>query len=79
MDKNQQKEGEMSAMAYERAFIDAMHSCSNGYKTITMCTYHLGMMKVMRLASMEADKEETESLALFLRLCNEAPSKVLGQ
>ena len=33
MDKNQQKEGELSAMVYERAYIDAMHSCINGYKT----------------------------------------------
>ena len=28
---------------------------------------------------MEAEKEDTESLALFLRLFNEALSKVLGQ
>ena len=33
----------------------------------------------MRLASMETEKEDTESLALFLRLFNEALSKVLGQ
>ena len=78
MDKNQQKEGELSAMVYERAYIDAMHSHVNGYKTITMWTYHLGMMRVLRLASMEAEKEDTESLALFLRLFNEALSKVLG-
>ena len=44
-----------------------------------MWTYHLGMMRVMSLASMEAEKEDTESLALFLRLFNEALSKVLGQ
>ena len=37
------------------------------------------MMRVMRLASMEAEMEDTESLALFLRLFNEALSKVLGQ
>ena len=79
MDKNQQKEGELSAMVYEKAYIDTMHSCVNGYKTITMWTYHLGMMKLMMLASMEAEKEDTESLALFLRLFNEALSKVLGQ
>ena len=77
MDKNQQKEGKLSAMVYERAYIDAMNSCINGYKAITMWTYHLGMMKLKRLASMEAEKEDTESLVLFLRLFNEALSKVL--
>ena len=54
-----------------------MHSSINGYKTITMWTYHLGMMKVMRLASVEAEKEDTDSLALFLRFFNEALSNVL--
>ena len=79
MDKNQQKEGELSAMVYERAYIDAMHSHVNGYKTITMWIYNLGMMTVMRPASMEAEKEDTKSLALFLRLFNKALCKVLGQ
>ena len=79
MDKNQQEEGELSVMVYERAYIDAMHSHINGYKTITMWTYHLGIMNVMRIASMEAEKEDTELLALFLRLFNEALSKVLAQ
>ena len=79
MDRNQQKEGELSAMVNERAYIDALHSHVNGYKTITMWTYHLGMVKVMRITSMEAEKEDTESLALFLRLFSEALSKVLGQ
>ena len=37
------------------------------------------MMRVMRLASMEAEKEDTDSLALFLRLFNEALSRILGQ
>ena len=66
-------------MVYERAYIDAIHSHINGYKTVTMWTYHLGMMKVMRLASMEVEKEDTESLALFLILFNETLSEVLGQ
>ena len=79
MDRNQQKEGELNVMVYERTYIDAMHSHINGYTIITMWTYHLGMKKVMRLASMEAEKEDTESLATFLRLFNEALSKVLGQ
>ena len=52
---------------------------SMGCKTITVWTYHLEIMRVMRLASMEAEKEDTESLALFLRLFNEALSKALGQ
>ena len=66
-------------MVHERAYIVAMNSCINGYNTIRMWTYHFGMMKVMRLTSMEAEKEDTESLALLMRLFNEAVSKVLGQ
>ena len=79
MDKNQQKEGELRAMVYGRAYIDAMHSHINGYKTITMWTYHSGMMRVMRLASMEAEKEDTESLALFLRFSMKHSAKFLDK
>ena len=70
MGKNQKKEGELSAMVYERAYIDAMHSCINGCKIITMWTYHLGMMRVMRLASIEAEKEDTDSKFLDKKATN---------
>ena len=43
-----------------------------------MWTYHPGMKKVVKLASMEAEKENTESIALFLELFNNVLREVSG-
>ena len=47
--------------------------CIEGYiaiKLLTMWTYHPVMKKVIKWASMEAEKENTECIALFLELFN---------
>ena len=78
MDEKSQPQGQISAMVFEHAYIDAMHSHVKRYKTITMWTYHLGMRRVVHLAMMEAKKENTEILVLFLELFNEALAKFKG-
>lgn len=78
MDEKSQPQGQISAMVFEHAYIDAMHSRVKGYKTITMWTYHPGMRRVLCLAVMEAEKENTEMLVLFLELFNEALAKFKG-
>ena len=70
-----QPQGHISAMVFEHAYIDAMHSHVRGYKTITMWTYHPGMRGVLCLAVMEAERENTEMLVLFLELLNEELAK----
>ena len=52
--------------------------CVKVYKTITMWTYHPGMKRLLHLAMMEAEKEHTEMLVLFLELFNEALTKFKG-
>ena len=62
----------------EDAYIDAMHSRVNGYKTVTMWTFHPGMNKVVNLAIMDCHKENTEMLTLFLELFNSALQDLTG-
>ena len=52
------------------AYLDGMHSHVHGYKTLTLWTYHPRMRKVIKLASMEAERENTNSIVLFLELFN---------
>ena len=54
---------------------DSIHRCNahsrvNGYKTVTMWTFHPGINKVVNLAIMDCHKENTEMLTLFLELFN---------
>ena len=70
--------GSKSAMAEEQAFLDGMHSRVKGYKSLSLWTYHPGMKRVICLATMEAEKEDTESLTLFLNLFNKVLSEVSG-
>ena len=43
MDINLQQDEEPSTMVDEYAYMDAMHTCVKGYKTLTLWTYHHGM------------------------------------
>ena len=52
MDINLQQDEEPSSMVDEYAYMDAMHTCVKGYKTLTLWTYHHGMRHIMHLATM---------------------------
>ena len=78
MDINLQHDEEASTMVEEYAYMDAMHTRVKGYKTLTLWTYHHGMQHVMRLATMEAERENTEFFSLFLTLWNNLLAEVSG-
>ena len=78
MDINMQKEGFLSAMTEEYAFLDGMHSCTKGFKTLTLWTYHPGMQQVLWLCCMDAERENTKNVTLFLNLFNEVLQEVSG-
>ena len=78
MDINLQHDEEASTMVEEYVYMDAMHTCVNGYKTLTLWTYHHGMRRVMHLATMEAERENTECFSLFLTLWNNLLAEVSG-
>ena len=78
MDISLQQDEEPSTMVDEYAYTDAMHTRVKGYKTLTLWTYHHGMHHVMRLATMEAKRENTECFNLFLTLWNNLLAEVSG-
>ena len=63
----------------EFAFIDVMHDRCRDYKTATLWTYHPSMRKLLRLAVMDIEKENTENLTLFWHIFNRMLQEVSGQ
>ena len=59
-----------SSMVEEYAYLDGIHTRVKGYVTLALWTYHPGMCKVMRPASMECERKNTECIAIFLDLFN---------
>ena len=70
--------GKDSAMNEEDAYMDGMHSRVKGFKSLSLWTYHSGMKCIMCLATMESEREDTESITLFLNLFNEVLRAVSG-
>jgi hypothetical protein len=58
-------------MRFEYAFVDAKHDRCRGFKTLTLWAYNDVMRKLVCLAAMEAEDENTENLTRFWRLLNE--------
>jgi hypothetical protein len=58
-------------MRFEYAFVDAKHDRCRGFKTLTLWAYNDVMRKLVCLAVMEAEDENTENLTRFWRLLNE--------
>ena len=71
-------QGKDSAMNEEDAYMDGMHSRVKGFKSLSLWTYHPGMKCIMHLATMESEREDTESITLFLNLFNEVLRAVSG-
>ena len=59
----------------EYAFVDAKHDRTKGFKTLTLWTYHPIARKVLCLAKMEVENENTENLVLFWQIFNEMLQK----
>ena len=58
--------------------MDGMHSRVRGYKTLTLWTYHPGMNKVMDLAIMECQNENTQMIKHFLQTFNKCLQDYTG-
>ena len=67
-----------SSMMEEYVYLDGMHTRVKGYVTLALWTYHPGLHKVMRLASMECKHENTEYITMFSDLFNKALQKKTG-
>ena len=67
-----------SSMVEEYAHLDGMHTRVKGYVTLALWTYHPGLCKVMRLASMECKCGNTLCITLFLDLFNKPLQKKTG-
>ena len=65
-------------MVEEYKYLDGLHTRVKGYVTLALWTYHPGLRKVMRLASMECEHENTECITMFLDLFNKALQKKRG-
>lgn len=63
----------------EFAFVDAKHDRCRHYKTVTLWTYHPVLRKVVQLAVMEVEEENTENLIQFWNLLNEMLQEVSGE
>ena len=58
-------------MSNEYCHFDFKHSRCSGFKTIGAYVYHPLLRKVIRLATMDCEKEDTQSITLFWTLFNE--------
>lgn len=78
MDESNQEENNMSELVEEPLYMDGIHSRCKNYKTLTLWMYHPGMKKIMRLASMECERENTENVKLFLQTFNSMLAEIKG-
>ena len=58
--------------------MDGMHSQVRGYKNLSLWTYHLGINKVMALAIMECQNENTQMIKHFLQTFNKCLQDYTG-
>ena len=65
-----------SPLKEEFLYFDCMHNHCKDFKTFTLWTYCPVIQKVMRIATMEAEKEDAENITLFLSLFLETLQKV---
>ena len=67
-----------NSLSAEYAYFDGMHSRVRGYKTLTLWVYHPGMCKVVLLAIMETESENTDMVTLFFNLFNQCLKELTG-
>ena len=67
-----------NSLSAEYAYFDSMHSRIRGYKTLTLWVYHPRMCKVVLLAVMETESENTDMVTLFFNLFNQCLKELTG-
>ena len=70
--------GKCSILLYEKSYFDGMHKRVCSFKMLTLWLHHPGMRRMKRLASMDVDKENKDSVALFFCLFNAALQDFTG-
>ena len=69
-------DGPQNTMQTENAYFDATHSRVHGLKSFGLWVYHLSMCRILHLASMEIQSENSKDIAQFFKLFNELVGKV---
>ena len=72
-------ENSRSCLKEEPVYVDTMHSRVDDYKNITAWVKNPITRSVMRIATMEAKKENTPTMVLFFRTLNEMLAQVSGK
>lgn len=65
-------------MKNEYAHVDATHDRVRGYKSVTLWVYHEISRKLLCLAVMDVEQENSENLTMFWSLVNEMLQEVSG-
>ena len=67
-----------NSLSAEYTYFDGMHSGVRGYKTLTLWVYHPRMCKVVLLAVMGTERENTDMVPLFFNLFNQCLKELTG-
>jgi len=65
-------------LSEEYAFVDVKHNRCPGFKAVTLWTYHPTMRKLIRLAIMDVEDENTDNLTNFWLIFNDMLQEVSG-
>ena len=65
-------------MQKEFLYVDAMHTRSTNFKTLTMWVYHPGIAEMLQVAVMEVENENEENIKLFYNIFHEVLRAVKG-
>ena len=68
LELNRLEDETTSPLEEECLYFDCMHNCCKDFKTFTLWTYSPVIWKLIRIAMMEAQKEDSENITLFLSL-----------
>lgn len=63
-------------MREEYCYFDGTHGRCHGLKTLTLWTYHPLLRKIVKLATMDCERENQECITLFWKLWNDALSEI---
>lgn len=63
-------------LSSQYCFVDAKHNRCNGFKTITLWVYHPMIRKLVKLATMETRKEDTDAMVKFWSNWNEVCNEI---
>ena len=75
---NQEDPSKPSSLTEGRLFMDALHSRTKDYKTMGLYLEHDGMRSMQRLAVMDCQREDTQTIVFFLETFNNMLAEFKG-